>query len=507
MAEVFLAMARGIQGVNKLAVIKRLREPDEPELVRMFLDEARLAARLNHPNIVHTYEIGEAGGEYFIAMEYLEGQPLSEVLKRLDVRGGGLSESVVASIAVQVLKGLHYAHEFRDFDGAPLGTVHRDVSPQNIFLTYGGAVKLLDFGIAKAALNLTRTESGISKGKSRYMSPEQARHTAIDRRSDLFSLGIVVWEMLARRSLFTGDAFAVIARGSQDDIPLLRTVRPDVSEELEAIVQKALQVAPDRRYATAEEIRLELERFLRRAGGMDSERDLVCLMDDVFATTRDAVHEQIKACVAKLSSEAQTPTKVPGARPVPWLHGAGALSPAVSSVRSGRHSRLARSRWAMLGVSLVVPAGLALILAARGLPPHTSAMPSDAGSPVPPPARARVETTPPGAQVEWKGMSFGHTPTEFALDPGPQVIVLLRDGYEPSVLKVEAKPGETIALANALRAIPESAPPTASVAATSPPVVTPTAVRAGRATAAVAASATSSAAQPRVRMIDEDTPR
>ena len=139
----------------------------------MFLDEARLCARLSHPNIVNTYEVGDSQGKYFIAMEYLEGQPLLALLRWLAAREQKLSEPLAAYIAVQALKGLHYAHELCDYDGTPLQVVHRDVSPHNVMLTYGGEVKLLDFGIAKAATNSTHTETGVLKGKIRYMSPEQ----------------------------------------------------------------------------------------------------------------------------------------------------------------------------------------------------------------------------------------------------------------------------------------------------------------------------------------------
>ncbi len=220
MADVFLTLAHGPQGVNKLSVVKRLRDPENVALTEMFLDEARLAARLNHPNIVHTYEVGEARGEYFIAMEYLEGQPLNQLLKKLESRCEGLSEPFVAFIAIQALKGLHYAHEFCDFDGTPLGVVHRDVSPHNLFVTYGGEIKLLDFGIAKAAVNLTHTEDGVLKGKIRYMAPEQATGTDVDRRADIFAFGVVFWEMLARRALFTGAPLSILTRIVNEEIPL-----------------------------------------------------------------------------------------------------------------------------------------------------------------------------------------------------------------------------------------------------------------------------------------------
>ena len=219
MADVYLALMREPNGTEKLAVMKRLRDSSDMELSAMFFDEARLSARLKHPNIVHTYEVGEANGESFIAMEYLEGQPLSEVFTQLKSRSQVLSEQRVASIASQVLKGLHYAHEFRDLDGTPLRVVHRDVSPHNLFLTYSGQAKLLDFGIAKALLNANRTGTGIIKGKIAYMAPERADLKAVDRRADLYSLGVVLWEMLAQEQLFTGDMSSVVNQIRHRDPP------------------------------------------------------------------------------------------------------------------------------------------------------------------------------------------------------------------------------------------------------------------------------------------------
>src|SRR5437762_1830430 len=204
MADVYLAVARGLAGFNKLVVVKKMRNPEDPERLQMFLDEARLSARLSHPNIVHTYEVGETDGRFFLVMEYLEGQPLNVVMSSLAQRGTGLTQPQAAFVVAQVLRGLHYAHDLTDYDGAPLGVVHRDVSPQNIFVTYGGEVKLLDFGIAKAKMNATQTETGVIKGKIRYMAPEQAGEKNVDRRVDLFAIGIIFWELLARRRLFEG---------------------------------------------------------------------------------------------------------------------------------------------------------------------------------------------------------------------------------------------------------------------------------------------------------------
>src|SRR5262249_14708838 len=154
--------------------------------------EARLSARLNHPNIVQTYDVGDRNGQFYIAMEYLEGQPLQSLLDRILKGKVQLSEALAAFIVVQALKGLHYAHELGDYDGTPLGIVHRDVSPHNLFATYDGHVKLLDFGIAKALVNVSRTQTGVLKGKIRYMAPEQLAEAPLDQRCDIFAIGIVL---------------------------------------------------------------------------------------------------------------------------------------------------------------------------------------------------------------------------------------------------------------------------------------------------------------------------
>src|SRR2546421_6665125 len=170
MADVYLGAATGPAGFNKLVVVKKLRNGSEdPSLVEMFLDEARLAARFNHPNIVHTYEVDESPDGYLLVMEYLEGQSLRRLAKAIRSREGRFDPALASYLVAEALEGLHYVHEMRDYDGSPLGIVHRDVSPQNMFVTYDGRVKVLDFGIAKGALNVSDTQSGVLKGKLSYM--------------------------------------------------------------------------------------------------------------------------------------------------------------------------------------------------------------------------------------------------------------------------------------------------------------------------------------------------
>src|SRR4051812_36002706 len=261
MAQVFLALASGPAGFNKLVVIKQIREQfaDEQDFLTMFLDEARLAARLNHPNVVQTNEVGDDGKRYYICMEYLEGQPLNRIMNRVGV-AGGLTQAIQLRIVVDALAGLHHAHELRDFDGTPLQVVHRDVSPHNIFVTYAGQVKVVDFGIAKALSSSSETRTGVLKGKVAYMAPEQAMGERVDRRADIFGAGMILWEMLAGRRLFKGVAdVAVLQKIVNNQIPSPMTIKPDVPVRLEVICMKALAHDRNNRYATAADFAADLE--------------------------------------------------------------------------------------------------------------------------------------------------------------------------------------------------------------------------------------------------------
>ena len=309
MADVFLSVARGQMGFNKLAVIKRLRQAlaEEPAFRNMFLDEARLAARLSHPNIVHTYEVGEQGGVYFIAMEYLEGQSLNKVLKEALRRKEGIEPEVGARIIADALAGLAYAHALGDYDGRPLGIIHRDVSPHNIFVTYDGHTKLVDFGIAKAALSSTETEVGVLKGKVAYMSPEQAMGGRIDQRADLFAMGIVLWELLARQRLMTGESAAnTLHKLMNEPIPRVSAVMPGIDPELEAIVGKALEKDPQYRWQSAAEMRDALEAWLRSNPRQTRQEDVGRKMIYLFGSVREEVQRQVQRHMSAITAATNT---------------------------------------------------------------------------------------------------------------------------------------------------------------------------------------------------------
>jgi serine/threonine-protein kinase len=264
MAEIHLASAS--PPGPPLVVVKRMHQhhAEDPATVRMFLDEARLALCLLHPNIVRSERLGMFEGRHGIVMEFLEGQPLHHVLQRAYANEGSLRLDTIVQIAIATLDGLHYAHELRDVVGNHLGLVHRDVSPQNLFVTYDGAVKLLDFGIAKNSMQEGRTRTGLLKGKLSYMAPEQARGGELDRRADIWSLGVVLWEAVTGSRLFKGDNEAATLQQltANDEVPAPSSRRQDLPAELEAILTRALQRRPEDRYPTAAAMRDDLETWL-----------------------------------------------------------------------------------------------------------------------------------------------------------------------------------------------------------------------------------------------------
>ncbi|XXT23485.1 serine/threonine-protein kinase [Sorangium sp. So ce429] len=303
MAEVFLAAHRGPLGFEKLVVIKRLKPgiATEPEVNAMFLDEARLAARLNHPNVVQTYECGQIDDQYYIVMEYLEGHSLDRICRKIDP---SRHRAVYLAILSDALAGLHYAHDLMDFNGQQLHVVHRDISPHNIFVTYDGQAKVVDFGIAKWATRDADTSTGVVKGKIRYMAPEQALATMVDRRADVFSMGLIFWELVVGER-FWGDLsdVQILQRLTFGEIPQLRERWPAAPEALDRICSRALAMAPEDRYATAAHMREDVEAYLATMGRRPSSAEIGRLIGETFANRRAEVRSAISDQLGRLHAD------------------------------------------------------------------------------------------------------------------------------------------------------------------------------------------------------------
>lgn len=307
MAEVWRARMRGVEGFQKIVAIKKILPhlSDNQDFVDMFIDEAKLAAQLSHTNIVHIFDLGRIQSSYFIAMEYVEGFDLKTILKRAELRDQPMQVELALFIASKIAAALDYAHRKRDFENRDLGLVHRDVSPQNVLISEEGDIKLCDFGIAKAASKASHTQAGALKGKLQYMSPEQASGQAIDRRSDIFSLSAVLFEMLTRRKLFAGDSEMSIL----DSVREARVTAPslfndEVTPEIDAVVLKALNKDPDRRYQTAAEMARDIDQILYSYKPTPTSADLAIYMHRL--ATPESVMPHVEPPVEEVDTEVAT---------------------------------------------------------------------------------------------------------------------------------------------------------------------------------------------------------
>jgi eukaryotic-like serine/threonine-protein kinase len=379
-ADVYLAVADGPSGFQKLVVVKVLRKSlaSDADFRQMFLSEARLAARLHHPNVVQTNEVIEVDGAPVLVMEYLDGQPLSQVI----VRGkqGGFTLAMQLRVLADALAGLHAAHELADFDGTPLGVVHRDVSPHNLFVTLEGHAKVLDFGIAKLERSLVETEVGTVKGKLRYMAPEQIAGDKLDRRADVYAAGVILWEALTGERMWKVPSEQEIrTRVLAGNLPMPETVRPDLPAPLARVCRRALSRLPGDRYATAQQLAEALEAAMSELGIAAS-------------------HREIGATVARLFQDVRGETK----RAIESKLGRGSLAmKAVTEsgeTRVGQPASTARPRRRVV-LGAVAGAGLLAIVAlavwkngatpppATSVVPATTQAPAAATAPAPPPAK------------------------------------------------------------------------------------------------------------------------
>jgi serine/threonine protein kinase len=295
MAEVFKAKQFGAEGFERLLAVKRILDSiaEDETFIEMFIDEAKIASQLNHPNIAQTFDLGKVEGSYFIALEYISGKDLRTLWEHMVDEGLEPDIFLACFVISEVCKGLQYAHFKRDAAGNELHIVHRDISPQNILISFEGEAKIIDFGIAKAQGKTNETQVGILKGKFSYMSPEQVRGLHIDHRADVFALGIVLYEMLTLQRLFLGESdFATLEKIRKVEMSPPTLYNPFIPRELEDIVLKALAKSPDDRFQSGEELREALEVFMRNHGSLYGAKDLAASMGQQFAG--DIEHERRK---------------------------------------------------------------------------------------------------------------------------------------------------------------------------------------------------------------------
>lgn len=454
-AKVYLAVVRGPQGFSKLVVLK-VPKPSQDEHLGAngsFLNEARLAARLNHPNIVETYEVFEYRDVPIIIMQYLEGQSLSAIVARERDR---FSVSMYLHVFCDTLAGLHHSHELRGYDGKPLNVVHRDVSPQNIFITYDGQVKVLDFGIAKLVGNPDETATGIIKGKLSYMAPEQVLCAGMDRRTDIFSVGVMLWEAAAGERMHKGVPEAgILQKLVNGDFRPPHEVRP-VDPELERIIMKALAPNMDDRYATATEMQADLEALITTPRSQ-LQRKLSAMVSEIFQDEREARAATISHALSKaapvtgggeqidfsevgpsspgLDGESLTLDTVSGMGPAPGRGNTG--TGAVVTNTGAQLGGLGKRWWvgAAAALSLALVAG---VFAARVIQVGSSsnsvqgtapALSAEAKS-----RKLRLVTTPDGARVFFDGKLLGTTPFigERPWDRAEHQLRLELEGYQRS---------------------------------------------------------------------------
>ena len=316
MAEVFVAKTFGVAGFERLVAIKKILPTmgEDAEFINMFVDEARIAVQLSHANIVQVLELGKNEENLYIAMEYVCGRDLRQLLERFRKRGQPMPMPQACRIVAEVCEALDYAHRKRDAAGRPLGIVHRDVSPQNVLVSFEGEVKLIDFGIAKAESRLQKTQAGILKGKFSYMSPEQVKGLAVDSRSDIFACGVLLWELLCGEKLFAGDS----------DLAILEKVRSAVlpqprncPEELTKVMFKALAADPTQRYQTASALHDDLVRFAVQGKSALGARQLAQWLREEFRSDWEREQQRLRGWLDS-GSEDVTPVDPPGPSAAPW---------------------------------------------------------------------------------------------------------------------------------------------------------------------------------------------
>jgi len=319
MAQLFRAKIIGVQGFEKFIAIKQILPhlAEEKDLISSFIDEAKLAALLNHQNVVQIYDFGNVEDSYFITMEYLFGKDLRMIANKSKEKGLPLRLENCLYITSRICSGLDYAHKLKDFQGKPLNIIHRDISPQNVIITYEGDVKIVDFGIAKARSQSTITQVGMIKGKVAYMSPEQAAGKTIDHRSDIFPTGILLYEMLSGKRMFTGDTLQILAKVRRAEFEPPEAAIVDLPPKLYRILNLALAKEPEQRYQSCGEILADLEECMFELSLRPTARGLAQYMKELFkediAAEEQVMREAAEAAAAPAPEEIKPDREVPAA--------------------------------------------------------------------------------------------------------------------------------------------------------------------------------------------------
>ncbi len=399
MAEVYLARHGELTGFKTVVVLKKVLPhlAANPDFISMFLDEARIASRLDHPHVVRIFEVGRADNEFFLTMEVVQGMPLNKLVRYHQETETLVDQRLASMIIAHAAAGLHHAHGLINSDGTSMSLVHRDVSPQNILVSFEGSVKVIDFGIARALGRLTNTGAGGAKGKLSYMSPEQAKTEEIDARTDIFALGVVLWETICARRLFSRENdLGTMQALLYDPIPPPSEVI-EVAPPLERIVMKALSRDPDGRYKTAQEMQLALERYIVQAGGA-STAHLARLMKDSFPDEQARWQDMVRTAL-----EVDDPSSIAviQEQPSSMETESGATS---AQLPSARQKMMVRRRWVTIAVAigvvgLVILIG-SLLLSPRAVPvvePTVRPQVMPRVMPLPAPVRPVPRPTPPPA--------------------------------------------------------------------------------------------------------------
>lgn len=475
MAEIWLARQSGLQGFEKLVVIKRMTNglEKDPDSVQMFLSEARLAAQLSHPHVVQIYELGEHFNSLYIVMEYLDGEDLASIRRTGQKNGLPLMDQYAAKLVAMASEGLHYAHTKEGIDGRPLHLVHRDVSPQNLIATFSGNLKVVDFGIAKAASETTN--SGKLKGKLAYMSPEQARGEGIDARSDVFSLGIVLFELVTRTRLLPrmGDVETLTFLAGQELLPRPSERRPDVDPGLEAIVLRALDRKRENRFQSARELQEALEGWIRQSGKSVSSGDIADYLRTLFAK-RIAERQQFIETAMRTDLSPSSVKQLADLAERSSRSSSNLSSRALST--GSRPPQRSKKLLAAIGVMIAVVSGIAVTVFAR---PRTVEAVAPTDTVVRPPVVAEVlkptvliiDSNPPGATLMLDGVAKGFSPMVEEVSTGQHLIEARLEGYQlhSRTIDVESA-GDRLRIELALVPLPAPVPVKPVVVA---PVQTP----------------------------------